>query len=69
MNFLTPRGPFLLIMWDPHFRVCNVKGTLENKAEVYEMLERAKRTLDDHFEELAKQSLIEKPRLQIVEPN
>lgn len=66
---LQPSGPFLLIMYDPIKRRCEVKGTLENKAMSFEMLDRAKRTLEEHYEELAARSIVEKPKLIITDFN
>lgn len=66
MNVLSPNGPFLFIQWDPSTRLCDVKGTLHDKALAYEILERAKRTLDDHFAELQNKALVERPTVQIV---
>jgi hypothetical protein len=66
MQTLIPSGPFLLILWHPAEARCEVRGTLADKALAFEMLDRAKRTLIDHYQDLANQSLIEKPKIQIV---
>jgi hypothetical protein len=67
MQMLSPTGPFLLILWDPAQARCLVKGTLTDKELAYEMLARAKRTLDDHYGELAKQALVERPLIQLTD--
>jgi hypothetical protein len=66
MNVLTPSGPFLLILWNPAARLCEVRGTLDDKELALEMLKRAKTTLDEHYQEQANKNLIERPRIHIV---
>jgi hypothetical protein len=66
---LTPSGPFLLILWDPVKRQCNIRGTLENKALAFEMLDRAKRTLEEHYDELAKVNMVQKPKVTLTDGN
>ena len=67
MTVLTPSGPFLLILWDPAQARCVIKGSLEDKALAYEILRRAKLTLDDHYGDLAKQALVERPLIQLTD--
>jgi hypothetical protein len=64
-----PSGPFLLILWDPVKRTCNIKGSLENKALVFEMLARAKNTLEEHYDELAKLNMLQKPKVTLTDGN
>jgi len=65
MNVLTPHGPFLLILWNPETARCEVKGTLRDKNMALEMLDRARATLKDYYEEQVEQNLVERPRIQI----
>ena len=65
MNVLTPHGPFLLILWNPETVRCEVKGTLRDKNMALEMLDRARATLKDYYEEQVEQNLVERPRIQI----
>ena len=66
---LTPSGPFLLILWDPVARRCNVKGTLENKELTFEMLARAKKTLEEHYDEFAKLNMLQRPKVVLTDGN
>ena len=64
---LTPTGPFLLILWDPVARRCNIKGSLENKELAFEMLHRAKDTLETHYDDIAKANLIQRPKVTLTD--
>jgi hypothetical protein len=66
---LTPSGPFLLILWNPVARTCSIKGTLENKALTFEILARAKNTLEEHYDELAKANLVQRPKVTLTDGN
>jgi hypothetical protein len=65
-----PSGPFLLILWDPVKHVCNIKANvLENKALTFEIMDRAKRTLEDHYDELAKLNMVQRPKVVLTDAN
>jgi hypothetical protein len=65
MTVLKPTGPFLLIQWDPDLHRCDVKGTIADRKLALEMLDRAKATLKEHYEEQRQQNLVERPRIHL----
>lgn len=52
-HVLRPQGPFLLILWDPLLRHIEVKGSLDDKAMAFELIERGRQCLVDHYRKLA----------------
>lgn len=63
MKVLRPGGPFILIMWDRDAHLLDIRGTLDNRQEVLEMLRRAESTIKEASDDALKQKLIVRPEV------